>query len=224
MTECKTCTKCKQSKTLAEFYKHKGGKFGVRADCKECQAIYNKAWCEKNTKLNRANSKAWAEANKELVRANRKARDEANPERKKAQRKEYHEANREKSRVYSKAWVEANPERHRANSKAWAEANQDKRRDIKNRRRARKRNATFGPVPTLFELFTKQGGMCANCKTDGVDVAWHLDHIMPLALGGAHMEDNVQVLCQPCNNRKGAKPPEQWELENGRLPLNFGAR
>ena len=26
MTECKTCTKCKQSKTLAEFHKHKLGK------------------------------------------------------------------------------------------------------------------------------------------------------------------------------------------------------
>ena len=36
MSECKTCTKCKQSKTLAEFYKKKNGKFGVRSRCKTC--------------------------------------------------------------------------------------------------------------------------------------------------------------------------------------------
>ena len=37
----KICRKCKVEKPLAEFYKQKGGKFGVRANCKCCIAEYS---------------------------------------------------------------------------------------------------------------------------------------------------------------------------------------
>ena len=73
--------------------------------------------------------------------------------------------------------------------------------------------------------------MCANCKRKKKDitptkhgVVWTLEHIVPVYDEGAHAHDNVEVLCYQCNYAKNAKPPEQWELENGRLPLNFGAR
>ena len=39
---CKTCTKCKQSKTIDLFHKQKGRKFGVHAQCKECTKEYTK--------------------------------------------------------------------------------------------------------------------------------------------------------------------------------------
>ena len=35
---CKICTKCKQSKTIDLFHKHKGRKFGVQNMCKECKS------------------------------------------------------------------------------------------------------------------------------------------------------------------------------------------
>ncbi len=40
--QCKTCTKCKQSKTIDLFYKQKGRKFGVESRCKECRNEYRK--------------------------------------------------------------------------------------------------------------------------------------------------------------------------------------
>jgi hypothetical protein len=32
----KTCTKCKETKALTEFYKHRSGKYGVDSTCKIC--------------------------------------------------------------------------------------------------------------------------------------------------------------------------------------------
>ena len=39
---CKTCTKCKQSKTIDLFHKHKNKKFGVQNMCKECKIEHSK--------------------------------------------------------------------------------------------------------------------------------------------------------------------------------------
>ena len=39
---CKTCSVCKQEKTLDNFYKQKDGKFGVTSRCKPCLLSANK--------------------------------------------------------------------------------------------------------------------------------------------------------------------------------------
>mgnify|MGYP007044033886 CR=1 FL=1 len=42
--QTKTCTKCGQEKEITEFYKSKGGKFGVRSDCKLCHKELQKEY------------------------------------------------------------------------------------------------------------------------------------------------------------------------------------
>lgn len=37
----------------------------------------------------------------------------------------------------------------------------------------------------------------------------HLDHIVPLSKGGAHVASNLACACRSCNARKGAKLPEE---------------
>lgn len=37
-----------------------------------------------------------------------------------------------------------------------------------------------------------------------------LDHIMPLARGGAHSITNAIIMCRTCNSKKWAKLPNQW--------------
>jgi hypothetical protein len=45
-----------------------------------------------------------------------------------------------------------------------------------------------------------------------VDTAPELDHIIPLASGGAHVWDNVQCTCRKCNGEKGAEVLGQLRL------------
>lgn len=57
-------------------------------------------------------------------------------------------------------------------------------------------------------LWMKQNGRCALCcqTLDRVGPSkYHLDHIEPLAMGGAHTDTNIQLLCPPCNVRKGVR-------------------
>jgi 5-methylcytosine-specific restriction endonuclease McrA len=67
----------------------------------------------------------------------------------------------------------------------------------------------------LKEILEAQGHRCAYCRTDLSEVKKHVDHIMPLALGGSNGPENLQHLCQPCNQSKGAKHPDDFARQRG---------
>jgi hypothetical protein len=50
-------------------------------------------------------------------------------------------------------------------------------------------------------VWTRDGGECRSC---GATSDLQFDHIIPVSLGGATNEQNLQILCGPCNRRKGA--------------------
>jgi 5-methylcytosine-specific restriction endonuclease McrA len=50
-------------------------------------------------------------------------------------------------------------------------------------------------------VWARDGGRCRSC---GSGVELQFDHVIPIALGGSSVADNLQVLCGPCNRRKGA--------------------
>ena len=81
----KTCTKCGVAKPLAAFHKDKTGKFGRKADCKECVAAYQRAYRESNREKINAYARAYRESNREKVRDNQRAWHEANREKRSAQ-------------------------------------------------------------------------------------------------------------------------------------------
>jgi len=57
-------------------------------------------------------------------------------------------------------------------------------------------------------LFKQRGGICAKCGVivgTRSDCAWTLDHILPIAMGGAMWDPaNLQILCPKCNKEKTA--------------------
>src|SRR3990167_10822295 len=55
----------------------------------------------------------------------------------------------------------------------------------------------------LYSLLLKQKGKCALCGVKAEK--WHLDHKIPVSLGGCSEDFNFQVLCVWCNLHKGAK-------------------
>jgi len=58
-------------------------------------------------------------------------------------------------------------------------------------------------IPDDVKLLVMQrdGGACREC---GSTAELQFDHVIPVSLGGGSTEDNLQILCGPCNRRKGA--------------------
>jgi len=75
------------------------------------------------------------------------------------------------------------------------------RRAYRQRRRARLRAVYSDLTPKkIGVLEAKAGGIChyCGCKPDYLT----LDHVVPLAAGGTHTEENVVFACHPCNSLK----------------------
>jgi hypothetical protein len=49
-------------------------------------------------------------------------------------------------------------------------------------------------------VFDRDGGRCVECGSN-FDIQY--DHLIPVARGGANTVANLQILCAPCNQKKG---------------------
>ena len=74
--------------------------------------------------------------------------------------------------------------------------------DRESRRRAQRRLTTIEPIDSLV-LLERNDGVCGLCGLDVDPLNYHIDHIVPLSLGGAHTYLNTQVAHPVCNLRKG---------------------
>lgn len=50
-------------------------------------------------------------------------------------------------------------------------------------------------------VFERYGGCCAECNSN---FEIQFDHVIPFSMGGATTVENLQILCAPCNQTKGA--------------------
>lgn len=154
---------------------------------------------------------------KEKALARALAWQKANPERRKEIRDKWIANNLEKMRAIRKAWKQANHEKVKKEAAAWMRAHPEVR--IKNEAARRSRKIGSGGRFTeqeINELHKKQKGKCAICK-ETLYANFHRDHIMPIALGGSNDIKNIQLLCQHCNSRKGAKHPIDYAQQIGML-------
>jgi 5-methylcytosine-specific restriction endonuclease McrA len=112
----------------------------------------------------------------------------------------------------------SNPEFYRQRSREWFAANPDKRAVYEQNRRAKKR-LSGGRLSSDLKsrLFELQKQSCACCHGRFEIVSLHIDHVIPLAKGGEHSDENIQLLCQPCNQSKHAKHPVDFMQERGFL-------
>lgn len=89
-----------------------------------------------------------------------------------------------------------------------AAARLERRKKLKN---ARERGE-FDVSVTLENVYEKFGGKCVCCgkslkfgDSPLTEDYPTIDHIKPLSKGGAHLWNNVQLMCRACNMSKGAK-------------------
>lgn len=180
-----------------------------------------KAYYEKNKVVFLGKCKVYAEKNKAKIsarNARKYAEKHTDPEWREKERKRSYEhflKNKEHYRANSREYVKNHRKEVNARSKEWAKNNPEKRRASWMNRRANIR-ASGSLSPRLFEtLLNKQVGKCAICHDKLL--RYHADHIMPLALGGAHSDENIQLLCPSCNLSKAARHPVDHMQSLGRL-------
>lgn len=115
--------------------------------------------------------------------------------------------NREKDEVYRLA--------HNTANRLWRQAfYQTVEGKIRYSLYVHKRRVASGQMPStkaVAAMKEAQGGKCKYCN----GAAEHLDHIMPIKLGGTNELANLQWLCKTCNLKKGAKHPDDFERDIG---------
>lgn len=209
---------------MSAFPKRKTAPDGVRSSCKTCTAEAKRAWYAENARKVIAKDMATLRANPKRLHAwlsyNRiyaAARREDDPQRAREKCTEWRLKNPDRARAYSRDWRAKNKERHLASSRAWKRAHQDMVRANWHNRRALEKKAggklSAGLAQKLIRL---QQGKCACCGRELGD-NYHLDHIVPIALGGANADDNIQLLRAECNFSKGAKHPVEYMRQKGFL-------
>lgn len=185
----KTCTKCKKSKSKAEFHRHKKSKDGLKSRCKECR---NKD----NAKHRDANSEYyanWRKENKAYV---------------KQYNSQYHAENKERLNKERTERAKKNEAHEKARKKAWYKKNKDKVMATKRRRRDKKLscNESYSRNDERITLRAFDY-KCFNCnKKDKL----HIDHHRPLVKGFGLSLNNAVVLCETCNLSKSTKDPEDF--------------
>lgn len=191
---------------------HVDERYVVDRKCVICQAAKAKAEDRGKKLLRKAVYRA---NNKEKIRAENAAYEKS--AKRKASVAARRAKNKKKRKAYMAAWYETHAEKARQDTRAWQKANPDRVRAIKRNREARRKSAegchTAADITRIYGL---QGGKCAYCKKK-VGRKYHIDHIVPLSKGGSNWAANLQILCQPCNQRKYASDPIEHAQKLGLL-------
>lgn len=213
----KFCQKCQCNTERNADGKCKICKAAYRAANRETEKAKKAVYYSANKEKIRESSADYYVANLEKGRVRHAAWAKGNLEKIKATDAAYYTANKEKIKSDSAAYYLDNLEKVKARQAIWKKQNPDSRRIHSTNRRAIKRASGGKLCNGLSEkLFKLQRGKCACCNQPlGND--FHLDHIMPLVLGGKNTDDNIQLLRATCNLQKHAKHPIDFMQSRGFL-------
>jgi 5-methylcytosine-specific restriction endonuclease McrA len=197
-----------------------------------------KAWDSANRDRRNAWGRRWRRDNPEKARA----RDRLNNERYREQRRRYNVENRDRVQAVQRDWERRNRDKCRAAHRKWRAENPDLARDAtrrwqqQNRERVRaslrayrranpelvrlwdrrkydKRRMAIAAtyIPFTAQQLAQRLSMFAGCWMCGGPKE-SVDHVKPLAKGGAHMLCNLRPACQSCNTRKNGRWPYKTSL------------
>lgn len=195
----KVCSICGVEKSLNDYNKNKGKKFGVDSRCKVC-------------KKEQAKAPHRIEYQKQYYKENKRKIIDRSTERNKEKREL---VNLQERIRYSKRTQEQKEKRN-AYRRQWRKDNPEKVRGIKQRRRAREKETQVENFTNeeLLDFWNKNEinyKECFYCEKEMPDKVEHIDHYVPLAKGGTHTKNNLRPSCARCNTMKSILLPETFE-------------
>lgn len=78
-----------------------------------------------------------------------------------------------------------------------------------NKRATVRRDVVYIPAKLRKEVERRHPPHCHYCGT--AEAPMHIDHYIPLALGGLTEADNLVIACERCNSSKGSRMPSEWK-------------
>ena len=115
----KTCSKCKERKPHAEFYRNNRNKDGLQCRCKECHKKQIQQYKKQNPEKFREYHKQYREENAEKFREYHKQYYKENLEKIKQYNEQYRKENAEKERQRYRQWYKGNREKKSQTSKQY---------------------------------------------------------------------------------------------------------
>ena len=86
-----------------------------------------------------------------------------------------------------------------------------------NERRIHPTERVAWPQGLKQELMRRQNNTCAYCGNRKTAGTLEIDHVVPVVRGGSNDKSNLQVICAPCNQRKGIQTDEEFRARYSRL-------
>lgn len=177
---------------------HLSERFVSNCGCAECAYARTNAWGKQNTELKYELYSRWI---KQHPGYNAK----------------WVKDNPDSALASARKWYRANADSQIKNAIEWRKQNPEKARAIvRNRHARRKRAGGSHTAEQILEMLARQNWKCAGCGVS-IKKRRHIDHKIPLVLGGSNDISNLQGLCPSCNCSKGPKDPVKWAQENGKL-------
>jgi 5-methylcytosine-specific restriction endonuclease McrA len=177
---------------------------------------------EERNRRRAESARRYYERNREKCIAASLASRSKKPDEYRAAQAEYREREADRIRDRDAQYTEERRAERTESMRRWRAANPEKERAINrlksSMRRAMQRNASGKvSIDIADRLMTLQQGKCTVCRCDLRLSGYHLDHRIPLALGGAHEDRNIELLCPTCNTSKQAKHPVDFMQSRGFL-------
>lgn len=160
-------------------------------------------WREANREIAIASVRKWYEKNKVEYCAKLRRDRKLNPEKSRANSRAYYASNRPRALAYASDWAKKNRESVRKREAAYREKNRGKVQEKVLRRYINKKrliHPEYNPA-IMAKMITEARRLG---KTTGIPHS--VDHIIPLAKGGWHHQDNLQIIPKSLNSSKGADP------------------
>jgi len=139
----------------------------------------------------------------------------------------FYEKNKTQNLLSAARWAKENPEKVREakqkyaektrdKAKEYREATKDTRAEYKKQNRHKfiayqaKRRIKTKEIYSEFDSFVAEEAYILSSLRKQTGVLWHVDHILPISLGGKHFAENLQVIPALLNLKKGAKHTSKY--------------